>query len=85
MYEEDIPLITSNIDEYNNFKFKMQDHAVEFIKINEQGMSNLDEVILIPKVKIYCQILSSTGTIQRNLDNAIAKSKNILAAIEKLK
>jgi hypothetical protein len=85
LYEEDIPLIASSINEYNSFKFKMQDQAIQLIKMNRQGMSNLDEVILVPRVKIYCQILSGTESIQQNLDNAIEKSKNVLAAIEKLK
>jgi hypothetical protein len=85
LYEEDIPQIKSNIFEYNTVKFKMQDQAIAMIQMNEQGVSNLDEVFLIPRIKIYCQILTGTQNIQRNLDNAITKSKNILAAIEKLK
>jgi Family of unknown function (DUF6090) len=85
LYEEDIPQIKSNIFDYNTVKFKMQDQAIAMIQMNEQGVSNLDEVFLVPRVKIYCQILTGTNNIQRNLDNAITKSKYILVAIEKLK
>jgi hypothetical protein len=85
LYQEDIPLIISSINEYNTFKFKMQDQAIQLIKMDKSGMSNLDEVILVPRVKVYCQILASTESIQNNLTSAITKSKNILAAIEKLK
>jgi hypothetical protein len=83
LYQEDIPQVINVINEANNFKYKLQDNAIQSLKMVNGEFTNFNEVLLKPNVQIYAQILGASGGISEKLNELVIKTNNIIEAIDK--